>query len=91
LWVECKALKAKRIHIAKFVETAIDVKDAFDNDIEEHYPDLLMRVSDNGFDIDAIQMADKYCIYCVNAGKTFEFVGKMDRDDFENRKKVITK
>ena len=85
LWVECKAHRAKRIHITKFVETAIDVKDANNDGIEEYYPDLLMLVSDKGFDIDAIQMADKYDIYCVNAGKTFEFVGKMDREDFENR------
>jgi hypothetical protein len=85
LWVECKAHRVKRTHITKLVETAIDVKDACEDGIEELYPDMLMLVSNKGFDVDAIQMADKYCIYCVNAGKTFEFVGKMDREDFEDR------
>jgi len=30
-------------------------------------------------------MANKYDIYCVKAGRTFEFVGKLDREDFEDK------
>ena len=84
LWVESKAYKIKRTHVTKLVESARDVRDATEDGIEEWYPDMLMLASNKGFDVDAIGMADKYCIYCVKAGKTFEFEGKMDREDFEN-------
>jgi len=85
VWVESKAYKIKRTHVSKLVESARDVKDAFEDDIEEWAPDILMLVSNKGFDIDAIGMADKYHIYCVKAERTFEFVGKMSREDFENK------
>lgn len=85
LWVESKAYRIKRTHVTKLVESARDVRDAAEDEIEEWYPDMLMLVSNKGFDVDAIGMADKYCIYCVKAGRTFEFVGKMDREDFENK------
>lgn len=84
LWVECKAYKIKRTHVTKLVESARDVRDAAEDGIEEWYPDMLMLVSSKGFDVDAIGMANKYCIYCVKAGNKFDFMGKMDRDDFEN-------
>jgi len=61
-----------------------DVKDAYEDEIEKWCADMLMLVSNKGFDIDAIGMANKYYIYCVKAGRTYEFVGKMDREDFEN-------
>jgi len=85
LWVECKAYKIKRVNVTKLVESAKDVREAYDNDIEKWEPSMLMLVSSKGFDIDALGMANKYEIYCVKAGKTFEFVGKMNRENFEDR------
>lgn len=85
LWVECKAYRIKRTHVTKLVESARDVKDAVEGDIEEWYPDMLMLASNKGFDIDAIGMANKYCIYCVKVGAAYEFVGKMDRENFERK------
>lgn len=85
LWVESKAYKIKRMHVTKLVESARDVKDAHENDIEKWHPSMLMLVSNKGFDIDALGMANKYRIYCVKAGRTFEFVGETTREDFENK------
>lgn len=85
LWVECKAYKIKRTYVTKLVESARDVKDAYDDDIEKWSPSMLMLVSNKGFDVDAVGMANKYRIYCVNAGKTFEFVGKRNRENFEDK------
>lgn len=85
VWVECKAYRIKRTHVTKLVESARDVQDAVEDGIEEWYPDMLMLVSNKGFDVDAIGMADKYGIYCVKVGKTYEFVGEMDRKDFGNK------
>lgn len=86
-WVECKAYKVKRTHVTKLVETARDVKNAYEDDIEKWSPSMLMLVSNIGFDIDAFGLADKYKIYCVNAGKVFAFVGKMKRNNFEDKEK----
>lgn len=45
---------------------------------------MLMLVASEGFDVDAIGMADKYKIYCVHAkSSAFEFVGKKTRQNFE--------
>jgi len=88
LWVEAKAYKIKRTHVTKLVESARDVKDAFDEEIETWSPNILMLVSSKGFDVDAIGLADKYRIYCIEAGKNFKFVGKMDRENFEDRGKT---
>ena len=85
LWVESKAYKIKRTHVTKLVESARDVRDATQDGIEEWYPNMLMLVSNKGFDIDALGMANKYRIYCVTAGRTFEFVGDMNREDFDNK------
>jgi hypothetical protein len=85
LWVECKAYAVKRTHVTKLVESARDVRDAYDDDIEKWSPSMLMLVSNKGFDIDALGMANRYKIYCVNAGKTFNFVGRRERDDFEEK------
>ena len=87
VWVECKAYKIKRAHVTKLVESARDVRDAVEDEIEKWYPDMLILVSNKGFDVDAIGMANKYSIYCVKAGKTFQFMGEMDREDFENDEK----
>lgn len=87
LWVECKAYKVKRTHITKLVEAARDVKDAHEDGIEEWSPSMLMLVSNVGFDVDAVGLADKYKIYCVNAGKVFDFIGKMKRNNFEEKEK----
>jgi hypothetical protein len=85
LWVECKAYKVKRTHVTKHVETARDVKNAYEDDIEKWSPSML--VSNIGFDIDAVGLADKYKIYCVNAEKVFAFVGKMKRNNLEDKEK----
>ena len=87
LWVECKAYVVKRAHITKLVESARDVTDLNEehDDIQKWSPSMLMLASNHGFDVDALGLADKYKIYCVNAGKTFEFAGKMKREDFENK------
>ena len=85
LWVECKAYTVKRTHVTKLVESARDVKDAFNDNIEKWSPSMLMLVSNKGFDIDALGIANKYKIYCVNAGKTFDFVSKRKREHLEDK------
>jgi hypothetical protein len=46
---------------------------------------MLMLVASEGFDIDAINMAEKYKIYCVHATpKSFDFVGKRTRQHLED-------
>ena len=87
VWVECKALKVKRVHITKLITSAEDVRDAAEEGIAEWYPDILMIVSNKGFDIDAIGWADRTGIYCVEAGeRSYRFVGEMTREDFEKLK-----
>jgi hypothetical protein len=86
LWVECKAYKIKRTQVTKLVESARDVRDlAEDSDIQKWSPSMLMLVSNKGFDVDALGMANKYKIYCVKAGKTYEFVGKRSKGHFEGQ------
>lgn len=83
LWVECKAYTIKRVNVHKLIESARDVKD-FNNDnsnIQKWAPNMLMLASDKGFDVDAIKLADKYYIYCLQAGKSFEFMGRRKRDN----------
>jgi len=87
LWIEAKAYKIKRTHVTKLVESARDVKDAYDGGIEKWSPNMLMLVSDEGFDVDALGLANKYHIYCVEAGTSFQFVGKMNRGNFEDKEK----
>jgi hypothetical protein len=53
-------------------------------DVQPWSPNMLMLVSDEGFDSDAAKLADKYKIYCVHANKTFEFVGKQKRNNMED-------
>jgi len=86
IWVECKAYTIKRSHINKLVESARDVKDLYEehSDIQKWAPNMLMLVSNKGFDTDAIELANKYEIYCVVAGRTYEFVGKRNRNDLQN-------
>ena len=87
LWVECKAFKIKRVNVTKLIECAKDVKDLNEHDsgLQKWSPDMLMLVASEGFDIDAIGMANKYKIYCVHAkANAFDFVGKKTRDNFEN-------
>lgn len=63
LWVECKAYTVKRSHVTKLVEFARDVKELGDEfDIQKWSPNMLMLVSNKGFDTDAVRMADKYRI-----------------------------
>jgi len=85
IWVECKAYTVKRSHVTKLVESARDVKDLNEehSDVQTWAPNMLMLVSDKGFDTDAIGLADKYMIYCVKAGRTFEFIGKRNRGNME--------
>ena len=86
LWVECKAHTVKRTFIHKLVESARDVKQMNndDDDVQTWSPNMLMLVTDEGFDSDAVKLADKYKIYCVHANKTFEFVGKQKRNKMED-------
>lgn len=85
VWVECKAITIRRVHVHKLVESARDVKEfKEESDIQKWAPNMLMLVSDEGFDVDAIKLAAKYNIYCVKAGKTFEFVGKLTRHDMKD-------
>lgn len=86
LWVECKAYTVKRTHVTKLVESARDVKDLHDEseNIQNWSPNMLMLVSNKRFDVDALGMANKYNIYCVKAGKIFEFVGKRNREHFKD-------
>jgi hypothetical protein len=81
LWAECKAHKVKRTFIHKLVESARDVKELNNDneDVQTWSPNMLMLVTDEGFDSDAVKLADKYKIYCVHANKTFEFVGKQKK------------
>ena len=84
VWVECKATRVKRMHVMKLLEQARDVRDAYEEGKEEWYPHILMIVSSEGFDDDALRLADKYGIYCVLRKKgRYEFVGEMTREDFE--------
>jgi Holliday junction resolvase-like predicted endonuclease len=86
LWVECKAHTVKRTFVHKLVESAKDVKKMNDADsgVQSWAPNMLMLVSDEGFDSDAVKLADAYKIYCVQANKTFEFVGKRKRDHLKD-------
>jgi len=84
IWVECKAFKVHRDVVSSFVGKAEDLRDATDEGIEDWYPDLLMIVSNVGFDSDAVGWADRRGIYCVVAEeRSFRFVGDMTREDFE--------
>lgn len=86
LWVECKALTVKRTHVHKLVESARDVKELNyeSTNMQRWAPNMLMLVSDDRFDVDAIKLAAKYKIWCVKAGRTFEFVGRMTKEDMKN-------
>lgn len=86
IWVECKAYTMKRSHVTKLIESARDVKDLNEehSDVQKWAPNMLMLVSNKGFDVDAVALANKYKIYCVKAGKAFEFVGKEKKADMTN-------
>jgi Holliday junction resolvase-like predicted endonuclease len=85
LWVECKAHTVKRTFVQKLVAEARDVKEMNDanSDVQPWAPNMLMLASDEGFDSDAVKLADEYKIYCVHANKTFEFVSKRKRNDLK--------
>jgi len=85
LWVECKAHSVKRIAVHKLVESARDVKEMNNDheDVQTWSPNMLMLVTDERFDSDALKLADKYKIYCVHANKTFDFEGKQKRNNME--------
>jgi len=89
LWVECKPYEIKRTNVAVFVESARDVKTMHKEcgDVQKWCADILMLVSDVGFEVDAVSLANRYNLYCVEAGKSFNFVGKQDRRDFEAKKR----
>ncbi len=85
VWVECKTTRVKRVSVMKLVEAARDVKEAWKKDIEKWHPDILMLVSSSGFDVDAVELANRYRVYCVLAKNSgFEFIGKMSRKDFNS-------
>lgn len=86
--MECKAFRIKRVNVTKLIECAKDVRDLNENDsgMQNWNPNMLMLVASEGFDVDAIGMANKYKIYCVHAkSNAFEFVGKRTRQDFEDK------
>jgi Holliday junction resolvase-like predicted endonuclease len=86
LWVECKAHDVKYTFVQTLVEKARDVKELNyeKTDMQKWAPNMLMLVSDQGFDSDAVKLADKYKIYCVHANKTFEFVSNRKRNNMED-------
>jgi len=83
VWVECKAQRVNREHIAKLLMATADVAEAYDEGIEEEiYPDIVMVVG-TGFDSDAVALANEKNIYCVEAGsRGFRFVGRLTKEDF---------
>lgn len=86
VWVECKTYKVRRSHVSQLLEYARDVEYAADIlKIAEWSPDILMLVSNVGFDIDSIRFANEFSIYCVKIGKRrYTFVGEMTREDFND-------
>lgn len=84
VWVECKTTRVRRADVVKLVESARDVRAACESGIEEWYPDMLVIVSEKGFDVDAIMRANESKIYCILAKpRRYEFVGDLKREDFE--------
>ncbi|KON32930.1 MAG: hypothetical protein AC479_06255 [miscellaneous Crenarchaeota group-6 archaeon AD8-1] len=55
-------------------------------DVQKWYADILMLVSNIGFEMGAIRLVDIHNIYCVKANSSFNFVGKHDRSSFEYRR-----
>jgi len=86
IWVECKAYKVKRSHIFKLVGSAKDVKDLYEQhpEVQKWASNMLMLVSNKGFDEDALRLASKHRIYCVIAGRTFQFIGRMSREGMKD-------
>ena len=88
LWVECKEYQIKRSNVAVFIESAREVRKLYKKygDVQKWYADILMLVSNIGFEMGALRLADIHNIYCVNANSSFNFVGKHDRRSFEYRR-----
>ena len=75
VWIECKAVKVNRTHVMKLRGQVDDVKQAYDEEIEEWYPKEVLIVSSSGFDIDALRLANNYGYECWKAKpKGFERV-----------------
>jgi Holliday junction resolvase-like predicted endonuclease len=91
LWVECKSRqvserKVTRKVVKDIIGTARNVRD----NPQETAPDILMVVTDTGFNSDAVNLANKHNIYLVEAGDNgFSFTGKMKRKDLHNRQKSV--
>jgi len=84
VWVECKTTRVKRTDVVKLIESARDLRAAWEEGIEEWYPDMLVIVSESGFDVDAIMRANESKVYCILAKpRRYEFVGDLKREDFE--------
>lgn len=66
-WIECKTHRVKRIHILKLKDAVDDVREAHDEDIEKWAPNEVIMVSGEGFDSDALAIANKYDIKCYLA------------------------
>jgi len=88
LWVECKEYQIKRSNVAVFIESAREVRNLYKKygDVQKWYADILMLVSNIGFEMGAIRLVDIHNIYCVKANSSFNFVGKHDRSSFEYRR-----
>lgn len=73
-WVECKAHQGtvRREHVQKLILSVDDVRKREDNGWS---PDEVILVSENGFDVDAVNFARAYDIRCYRRlGKGFERV-----------------
>lgn len=85
LWIECKALNRKVVRNELFllIQKAKDVRE---NEYEWN-PDLLLLISEKGFDIDVKKLGKRHSIYLLKAdtGK-FRFIGEMKREDFKKLK-----
>lgn len=67
IWIECKTMKqtVKRTDISKLVNDAQDVFKAFKKGGEKLYYNGVMFVSTSKFDIDALNYANEYDVWCI--------------------------
>lgn len=79
VWVECKAIKIKRAHVAKLVQAVEDVRNAHSKGISDWEPKRITMVSSVGFDVDATTLAKKHRIECwLKKDDGFEHLNKKE-------------
>ena len=90
VWVECKAYKVKHRHIRDLISKVKDLKESCAKGVSEWCPDILMVVSNYGFDIDALGLANEYRVYCVEFGeKGRKFIGDLTSADLKDLEKAV--